>query len=90
MIQLCFQYYTAAGKKKFYSLIEKEPYFQLKNRLREVNFDKYNEIEQFLRTHRLTDHFSFYEFFEELNRIVRFKKIVIFIDEFEKKTSSSY
>ena len=36
-----------------------------------------------LENHRITDHISFGDFFEELNRILQFKKIVIFIDEFD-------
>ena len=44
---------------------------------------KLDEIKSFLGHHDLIDHISFGELFEELNRIIEFKKIVIFIDEFD-------
>ena len=56
---------------------------QLINRLRQVNCEKTEEVQQFLDRHHLTDHISFRLLFEELNRIIQFKKIVIFIDEFD-------
>jgi hypothetical protein len=44
---------------------------------------KLDEIKSFPEHHDLIDHISFGELFEELNRIIEFKKIVIFIDEFD-------
>lgn len=83
IIFLCFQNLNKVTKREFYREIEKELYTQLKNRLREVDCEKCDIIENFLENHRLTNHLSFMELFEELNRIVEFKKIVIFIDEFD-------
>jgi hypothetical protein len=40
-------------------------------------------VRAYLEAHNLTDHISFAELFEQLNQIVAFKKIVIFIDEFD-------
>ena len=83
VIFLCFQNLSKVSKKEFYREIEKELYSQLKNRLKEVNCEKCNMIESFLENHRITNHLSFMELFEELNRVIEFKKIVIFIDEFD-------
>ena len=83
VILLCFQNLNNVTKQEFYREIEKELYTQLKNRLREVGCEKYEIIGQFLQNHRLTNHLSFMELFEELNRIIEFKKIVVFIDEFD-------
>lgn len=82
-IVLSFQQYEELDKSRFYSQIEKELYYQLKERLKEVNCDKCETVTDFLENHRLTDHISFGLLFEELNRIIQFKKIVIFIDEFD-------
>jgi hypothetical protein len=70
-------------KSRFYSLLQKYLYEQLLNRLEQVNCEKIETVRQFLARHRFIDHFSFQELFEELNRIIQYKKIVIFIDEFD-------
>jgi len=64
-------------------LLEKSLYSQLIDRLKEVKCEKLEAVQQFLHSHRLVDHISFGQLFEELNRIIRLKKIVIFIDEFD-------
>jgi hypothetical protein len=83
VIILSFQKYRNLDKTRFYGLIEKDLYTQLINRLSEVNCEKTDAVKQFLETHHLTDHISFSLLFEELNRIIEFKKIMIFIDEFD-------
>jgi len=82
-ILLSFQRYRTLGKQRFYQLIQKDIYNQLMNRLNAVNCRKMDAIRAHLDSHNLTDHISFSELFEELNRIIEFKKIVIFIDEFD-------
>lgn len=82
-IVLSFQQYEGLEKSQFYAKIEEELYEQLNNRLKEVGCDKYDTVAQFLENFHLTDHLSFGELFTELNRILQFKKIVIFIDEFD-------
>lgn len=72
---LSFQTYKNLDKQRFYQLIQKDLYNQLINRL--------DAVRAYLNFHNLTDHISFSELFEELNRIIEFKKIVIFIDEFD-------
>jgi hypothetical protein len=70
-------------KSRFYSLLEKYLYEQLLNRLGQVNCEKIETVRQFLARHHFIDHISFRELFEELNKIIQYKKIVIFIDEFD-------
>ena len=83
VILLNFQDYKNLKKKKFYSLIQQELYAQLTGRLNEVDCDKTDIVTSFLAKHRLKDHISFRLLFEELNRILLFKKIVVLIDEFD-------
>ncbi len=80
---LSFQDYNNLDKSRFYSLIEKYLFEQLINRLKQVNCEKAEAVQQFLNLHHLTDNISFRLLFEELNKILQFKKIVIFIDEFD-------
>lgn len=82
-IILNFQKYGDLEKGQFYHLIEKKLYSQLQSRLEEVGCDKSGRVAEFLKDHRLIDHISFGTLFEELNRIIEYKKIVIFIDEFD-------
>ena len=80
---LSFQRYKNLDKQRFYQLIQKDLYSQLINRLDAVNCPNLEAVKAFLDFHNLTDHISFSELFEELNRIIKLKKIVIFIDEFD-------
>lgn len=82
-ILLSFQEYNSIDKARFYSLIEKYFYAQLITRLKQVNCEKTEAVEQFFSNHHITDHLGFKQLFEELNHILLFKKIVIFIDEFD-------
>jgi hypothetical protein len=83
VISLCFQNLKDVDKREFYREIQKEFYTQLKNRLREVNCEKCDAVEHFLENHQLTNHLSFMQLFEELNQLIEFKKIIVFIDEFD-------
>jgi hypothetical protein len=80
---LSFQKYKKLSQQRFYNQVQKKLYTQLLERLTTVNCRKLNDIKSFLEHHDLIDHISFGELFEELNRIIEFKKIVIFIDEFD-------
>ncbi|MGE5342684.1 MAG: AAA family ATPase, partial [Candidatus Omnitrophota bacterium] len=82
-IVLSFLQYEGLEKSQFYPKIEEELYEQLTDRLMEVGCDKFDTVSQFLEHFHLTDHLSFGKLFTELNRILQFKKIVIFIDEFD-------
>jgi len=83
VILLFFQKYEDLSKADFYALVEKKLYSQLIDRLSEVDCEKTGIVQQFLQGHHLSNHISFAQLFEELNRILVFKKIVIFIDEFD-------
>jgi hypothetical protein len=83
VILLNFQNLKEVGKKQFYGELQRELYAQLRQRLREVACEKGEEVDHFLKSHRLTDHLSFMHLFEALNRIIQSKKIVVFIDEFD-------
>jgi hypothetical protein len=82
-IILSFQKYTKLDRTRFYEQIENKLYNQLLNRLNAVKCDKTEAVQRFLDRHHLTDHLSFCQLLEELNRVLEFKKIVIFIDEFD-------
>ena len=82
-VLLSFQDCKNLQPSRFYSLIQSALYDQLITRLRAVNCSQLNEIETCLKKIDLTDHISFRELFESLNRIVQHKKIVIFVDEFD-------
>jgi hypothetical protein len=51
--------------------------------LKLVGCPQLDAIKSYLDSHILSDHISFREMFDELNGIVKQKKIVIFIDEFD-------
>ncbi|UCH92120.1 MAG: AAA-like domain-containing protein [Candidatus Aminicenantes bacterium] len=80
---LSFQKYKKLNQQRFYAQVQKKLYHQLVERLTAIECRKLDEIKSFLDHHDLIDHISFGELFEELNRIIEFKKIVIFIDEFD-------
>jgi len=83
VILLSFQKYKNVEKEIFYSLVQDDIYTQLSRRLKEIGCDKLDSVSGFLEKHRIKDHISFTVLFEELNRILLFKKIVILIDEFD-------
>ncbi len=80
---LNFQKYKSLDKERFYGLVQKKLYKQLLTRLTLLECQKLREVKSFLDSHNLADHISFGELFEALNDIIEFKKIVVFIDEFD-------
>ena len=82
-ILLSFLDYKNLETAAFYSQVEQNLYKQLTNRLKDVGCEKAGAVNHFLESHHLTDHISFRMLFNELNRILQFNKIVIFIDEFD-------
>ena len=82
-IILSFQKYKNMDIPRFYSLLEEKFNRQLITRLEEVECEKTETVKQFLDGFHLSDHISFSQLFEKLNRIIQFKKIVVFIDEFD-------
>ncbi len=82
-ILLNFQFYKELNKKDFYGLIQEAIYKQLVERLVEVQCEKLEVVNHFLKDHRVSDHVSFYKLFVHLNTIFPPKRIVILIDEFD-------
>ncbi len=82
-IILDFETCQEFSKRRFYAYVEEGLYPQLTKRLKKLNCDKYETVQQFLHSYRLTDHKSFGKLFIELNQIIQSKKIIIFIDEFD-------
>jgi hypothetical protein len=82
-IILSFQRYRSLDKQTFYQQIQKEVYAQLTNRLTSVDCSSLDAALSYLDSHQLTNHISLGELFEELNQLLKLKKIVIFIDEFD-------
>ena len=82
-ILLSFQDCKDLDAKRFYNSIENELYRQLRERLKEVHCGKLETVSLFLDSYKLSDHLSFKGLFIKLNELIEFKKIVIFIDEFD-------
>ena len=82
-IQLSFQKLRNNSTKDFYQYIQKKLYKQLINKLKEVNCPQLESVLNFLNQHFLRNHMDFNNLFEELNDLIKYKKIVIFIDEFD-------
>lgn len=82
-ILLSFQDYKSLQTQRFYNLIQKSLCRQLISRLTLVECPRLDVIKSYIETCTISDHISFRELFEELNRTVEQKKIVIFIDEFD-------
>ena len=80
---LSFQICSSFTKKDFYQHIQKALYQQLINRLTSINCQQLIDVSNFLKKHKLKDHNSFYILFEELNVIIKHKKIIIIVDEFD-------
>ena len=82
-IQLSFQKLTHYLAEEFYQFVQNKLYFQLLNRLESVNCPHLKEVKDFLKVHQIKNNISFGALFEELNILIKRKKIVIFIDEFD-------
>ncbi len=82
-IILNFEKCKDLGKLTFYQLIQKTLYPGLVARLDAVKCPNLDVVKTFLSSHHLNDHLSFGSLFEELNQIIKYKKIVILIDEFD-------
>ncbi|CAN2041219.1 hypothetical protein GMMP15_370017 [Candidatus Magnetomoraceae bacterium gMMP-15] len=82
-ILLSFQICKDFDKLHFYEFIQEKLYSRLINRLKKVNCPQLEAVRSCLDAINLKEHSSFYKLFKELNRVIKFKKIVIFIDEFD-------
>ena len=84
-ILLSFQNFKSIDKETFYRRIQKNLVKQLVNRLDLVNCSQKNDVEKYVDSEsiNINNHLSFYDFLEGLNNLIKLKKIVIFIDEFD-------
>jgi hypothetical protein len=82
-ILLSFQDSRRLDKATFYGLIQEAICEQLLERLEEIHCENLVVVRDLLNTHYISDHISFRKLFEELNRLLELKKILIFIDEFD-------
>jgi len=71
------------SRQNFYNYIQNKLYNQLLNRLESVRCKQFEAVKKNLLIHELKDSFTFYMLFDKLNRVIKQKKIVIFIDEFD-------
>jgi hypothetical protein len=82
-VLLSFEKYSKLSTETFYAQVQKYLYRRLIDRLTVLDCEKLDEVISYLNSHDLTGHISFGNLFEELNRIIQFKKIIVFIDEFD-------
>ncbi|CAN2043536.1 Toll-Interleukin receptor domain protein [Candidatus Magnetomoraceae bacterium gMMP-1] len=82
-ILLSFQHCKNLDKQTFYELIQEDLYSQLINRLEKVNCPQLEAVTSCLNSINLINSASFFKLFMKLNSVIKFKKIVIFIDEFD-------
>ena len=85
-ILLSFQNFTSLDTETFYGRIQKNLVEQLLSRLDIVNCPQKNDVEEYVGSGssiKIIDHLSFYDLLEGLNNLIKLKKIVIFIDEFD-------
>ncbi len=82
-ILLSFQELSKLASERFYSYIQKRLYAQLIDRLNTIKCTHRDKLINFLKNHELKDNVSFGELFQKLKDIIKSKKIVIFIDEFD-------
>ena len=82
-ILLSFQYAKSLDSVTFYSRIQEDLFEQLSQRLESVNCAQKDLVKDYLASTNIKRHTGFYDFFKTLNRLIKSKKIVIFIDEFD-------
>ena len=82
-IRLSFQDYKTIEPTRFYALVQKALYTQLRRRLKDTECDELPVVQAFLNEHIVSDHLAFRMLFEELCELLPRHRIVIFIDEFD-------
>jgi hypothetical protein len=83
ILLMSFQTYQTISAEKFYARINEIIQKKLVNRLTSIKCSEVNAVRQYMDSHPVSDHLSFYQLFENLNTIIHNKKIVMIIDEFE-------
>ena len=69
--------------KRFYQTIQDALYDQLIHRLEAKHCLQLEAVRQFIENHELEDNATFHTLMDQLNRIIKGKKMVIFIEEFD-------
>ena len=82
-ILLSFQYMKNLDAGSFYERIRGYLFDQLTERLELVQCAQRDAVKNYLASTTITAHTGIYDFFRALNRLIKSKKIVIFIDEFD-------
>ena len=82
-ILLSFQYMKNLDAGSFYGRIREYLVDQLIERLEAVQCAQKDTVKDYLALTTITAHPGIYDFFRALNRLIKSKKIVIFIDEFD-------
>ena len=82
-ILLSFQNFKKLDKPLFYKRLQKNLSDRLIDRLESTDCPQTDAVKEYLNSINISDHLALFDLFEELNRIINFKKIAIFIDEFD-------
>jgi len=82
-ILLSFDNFSNLSMEEFYTSIENEIYPQLIQRLRAIDYPGFDSVKNYLESHRISNSLSFLTLFRKLNQLIKFKKLIVFIDEFD-------
>lgn len=82
-IQLDFQVMQSASPPIFYERLTQMIRREIENFLQKSEMDQTVDLQHFLVSAQLSDHFSMIAFFEELSGLLGNRKIVLLIDEFD-------
>ena len=82
-ILLSFQYMKNLDAVRFYGRIQESLSDQLTERFESVHCAERDVVRNYLVSTTITAHTGVYDFFKALNRLIKSKKIIIFIDEFD-------
>jgi len=82
-ISLDFEIYSGAEPERFYQIIGRKIIQRIEERLNTLNIPNREAVSGWLNTQGMDDHFSFGQFFEDLNFKLPNRKIFLIIDEFD-------
>ncbi|MBM3242023.1 hypothetical protein FJZ31_37605 [Candidatus Poribacteria bacterium] len=82
-ISLDFEIYSRAEPERFYQIIGGKIIQRIGERLKALDIPDSDTIRVWLSTQKMIDHFSFGQFFENLNSKLPNRKIFLIIDEFD-------
>ena len=82
-IRLTFQKLSNYSSVDFYQYFQKIFYENLIERLKIIDCPQLDDVQNFLSKHEIINNLTFSYLFEDLNKLIKRKKIVLFIDEFE-------